>query len=107
MPEKAVKGVLLDVDYENRETRGENRSIIRLFVRTEKGIEIFEDMAFRPYFFVTASNAKEAELALGKAVFAENSRIAAIKRVKKTNAENALQLEFNSVGDLTNARQGI
>ncbi len=107
MPERIIKGILLDVDYENKETPEGNRSIIRLFVRTEKGIEIFEDQAFKPYFYVTASDVTEAEAALRKAVFAENSRIAAIRKQQKTNAEKVLLLEFNSVGDLTNARQSI
>ncbi len=103
MADREVEGILLDVDYENRH----DASVIRLFVRTEKGIEIFEDGEFKPYFFVTASHAGKAETALLAATFAEGAKTAGIKQVKKTNASNVLMLWFNSVQQLTAARQGV
>ena len=47
MGAKRVKGILLDVDYVSKE----GKSTIRLFLREEKGIKIYKDENFRPYFF--------------------------------------------------------
>ena len=47
MASKVVRGVLLDVDYVDN---GKS-SQIRLFVKTAKGIDVFSDRAFHPYFY--------------------------------------------------------
>lgn len=103
MPGKEIEGVLLDVDY----TGSGGRSIIRLFVRTASGIEIFEDTEFRPYFFVRARDTEKAEKALLGTAFSDGARISKISKPKRINELNILQLEFDSVKDLTGVRSEI
>ena len=100
MPEKTVRGILLDVDYVNK---GE-KSVIRLFVKTKQGIQIFEDASFKPYFFAVVRDAKKAERELKEAVFAEGTKIASIETVEKSNADNVLKLSFENVQELVATR---
>jgi len=103
MGEKTVKGILLDVDYVNRD----DKSTIRLFVKTAKGIESFEDNSFKPYFYVTVNDLKRAENALKEARFGEGISIASVERAKKINAESVLKLSFDNVQQLVAARAEI
>jgi len=103
MAEKTVSGILLDAGYANKG----NRSIIRLFVSTGKGIQIFEDLEFRPYFVVTTDGQAMSEKALGEAVFGEGTKIFSVEKVKKSNAENVLKLSFERVQDLVQARTEV
>jgi DNA polymerase I len=103
MARKKVSGILLDADYVSR---GE-RSVIRLFVRTGKGIEAFEDLSFKPYFFVRVSDLGKAEKDLREAVFAEGVKIERVERVERINAENVLKLVFGNVQQLVQARAEV
>jgi DNA polymerase I len=103
MPSKRVSGVLLDADYINRE----EKSVVRLFVKTGKGIEAFEDPSFRPYFFVTVSDLDEAKQALEKETFGGASKALKVEEEKKANAEKVLKLSFASVQDLVQARSKV
>ncbi|MCX6799122.1 MAG: DNA-directed DNA polymerase, partial [Candidatus Diapherotrites archaeon] len=103
MGESKVNGVLLDVDYANRG----GKSVIRLFVRTSSGIEIFEDPLFRPYFFVTVEDPEKAGKALLAAQFSEGAKIAGARSAKTANAEKALRLEFDSVQHLAAIRNEL
>ena len=103
MGERAVEGILLDVDYAG----SGGRSVIRLFVRTACGIEIFEDTEFKPYFFVRVKDPEKAEKALLGTAFSEGARISRISRPKRISEPNILQLEFDSVKDLTGVRSEI
>lgn len=103
MPEKTVRGILLDVDYINK---GE-KSVIRLFVKTKQGIQIFEDASFKPYFFATVSDVKKAKRELKEAVFGEGTKIASIEIVEKSNADNVLKLLFENVQGLVATRAEV
>lgn len=103
MATKTVRGILLDVDYVNRD----GKSVIRLFVRTGKGIEAFEDRLFKSYFFVTVEDLEKAKKSLGEASFAENAKIASIEAVEKINAEKVLRLVFDNVQSLVAARAEV
>lgn len=103
MGEKNVEGILLDVDYVNRD----GRSIVRLFVSTEKGMEAFEDASFKPYFFARVRDLEKAKKGLEEAVFGEGVKISSIERVERSNAENVLKLSFDSVQGLVQARAEV
>jgi len=103
MGERVIEGILLDVEYAN----AGGKSIIRLFVRAENGIGIFEDHSFKPYFFVVVSDLQKAKKELAGAVFGEGAKIAKIEPVKKTDYENVLKLSFENVQELVAARSGI
>ncbi|MBN2067768.1 MAG: DNA polymerase [Candidatus Diapherotrites archaeon] len=109
MQEKTTKGILLDVDYVNREEGSAKKSVIRLFASTGKGIEAFEDWNFKPYFYVKAQDLDKAEKALGEAAFGESRevKVKSIERVKRANAENILRLSFENVQDLVAARAEV
>ena len=98
-----IKGILLDVDYTTRE----GKSVIRLYVRTKKGIELFEDSKFKPYFFVSTEDSKKAEKALREAVFENGVKVLAVKREEKENAANVLKVSFANVQELIEARKEI
>ena len=57
MAGQKTKGILLDLD---QKIEG-NQSIIQLIVKTKKGIEVFEDREFRPYFYVILEGEKYAQ----------------------------------------------
>ncbi len=103
MGEKTAKGILLDVGYTNQ---GE-KSVIRLYVKTEKGIEIFEDYSFKPYFFVTVNDLERAKKAIGEAAFKDGGKVAGIEEVKRANAEKVLKLSFENVQQLVAARAEV
>lgn len=91
------KGILLDIDYEDKE----EKSVIRLYARSGNKIETIEEKAFKPYFYaVVDSWNKEKELL-------KEVKIAKIFRTQKTNAEKVLKLEFDSTKDLKNAREAV
>ena len=94
---RTVKGILLDVDYIDRE----DSSAIRLFVKTKKGIEIFLDKKFHPYFY--AAGDEGAAKAIKEAVFGENTKALS---VEKANG-NLLKVVFERVRGLTDARKEI
>jgi len=99
------KGILLDIDYEMQA----NASVIRLFLKTKKGIQAFHDLAFKPYFFVVpASDEKPDSLAkeLLKAVF-NGSKASEAEVVEKNGLGKVIRLEFNSTLDLVNARTEV
>lgn len=105
MPEKATetaKGMLLDVDYANEN----NISVIRLFVRTKKGIEIFRDLEFRPYFYVIAKDAAKALTEIKGTVFSEGVR-ARDAEIVETASGNAIKIYFDLVQHLKKARDEI
>ena len=98
-----VKGILLDVDYVSRD----GKSTIRLFLREKKGIGIYKDEGFRPYFFVRVNDLEKAKKTLKETVFGECTKIKSIERVEKANADNVLRLVFENVQDLIIARTDI
>ncbi len=103
MEVKKAKGILLDVDYVSKK----GKSIIRLFLREEKGIGIYKDESFKPYFFVRVNDIKKAKKTLKETVFGENAKIKSVEQVEKTNADNILKLIFENVQDLVIARTDI
>ena len=103
MGTKRAKGILLDVDYVSR---GQN-SVIRLFLREENGIGIYEDPEFRPYFFVRVNDLEKAKKTLKETVFGEGVKIKSIEGIEKSNADNVLKLSFENVQSLVIARTDI
>lgn len=98
-----VKGILLDADYE----MNASESIIRLFVRTAKGIEVFFDPSFKPYFYVIPAG-KPEEL-LNELLKSEVNGSKALKGevVERKDSGRVIKLVFNSTLDLVNARKEI
>lgn len=103
MPEKKVTGILLDADYTTRE----EKSVIRLFVKTEKGIEILEEENFRPYFLTEVQDIEKAKKSLEETVFGEGTKIASVEEVERSNSEKVLKLCFKNVQDLVTARAEV
>ncbi|MBU1120287.1 MAG: DNA-directed DNA polymerase [archaeon] len=102
-----AKGILLDADSV---TGKENESIIRLYVKGEKGIEIFEERSFKPYFYVIVEDVRKAKKELMEREFEgkeEKIRILNAEEVKKKNAENVLKLSFNSTNELSEVREQV
>jgi DNA polymerase I len=99
MAPSQFRGLLLDVDYLD----SGGKSQIRLFVRTEKGIEFFFDRHFKPYFFVKCRDREKAAKEIKKRVFGEGARASAVGDGKA----GTLKVEFNSVSDLKDARGEI
>ncbi|MFH1752030.1 MAG: DNA-directed DNA polymerase [archaeon] len=105
---KEVKGILLDLDYHNIE----GKSVIRVYVKTSKGIERFEDKSFKPFFYALTRNKKELKQAiklLPETTLDKEGKklINAIKEVKKNNYENVLKLEFDNTTNLVQARKHL
>ena len=100
-----ISGILLESDYAENERK---QSMIRLWVRTRKGLQSFTDSKFRPYFYVIAEDEPKTKAALEKAEFGERkARIRSVEIVKKENAENVLKLSFDSTSDLIAAREEV
>ncbi|MEW6295818.1 MAG: DNA-directed DNA polymerase [Candidatus Diapherotrites archaeon] len=100
---KTVQGILLDLDSIQTV---EEKSAIRIFLKTQKGIEILTEKKFRPYCYVIYSGDKEKlKEALLEREFGEHkAKIREIREVKKENEEKVLQLFFDSTRDLSTAR---
>jgi len=96
-----IKGLLLDIDsiLEN------NQSIIRLFVKTEKKIEIFKDKNFLPYLFVEVKDKKKAEKEILMHEFKDSEK--KVKALKVEEWKEYLKVYFNSTTDLVLARTTI
>ncbi len=94
-----VNGLLLSIEYNTNE---QNQSIIHLYVKTNKRIELFTDSKFHPYYYVKVTNKKEALKELN-----EFKEIKILKIKECENKTNLLKLYFNSTSDLTNSRQKI
>ncbi|MBI5884643.1 ribonuclease H-like domain-containing protein, partial [archaeon] len=99
------KGLLLDVDYEAIE----GKSVIRLFVKTIKGLMVFHDLEFKPYFYAVPAKQEEAESLMEKLAEArfENIKAAKAEVVEKAGVGKAIKLSFDSTLDLTIARKGV
>ncbi len=100
------KGFLLDVQYYSN---SENKSVIQLFLKTVKGIQIFEDKSFSPYFYVILEKAGEKHLKELKNAQLGSEKIKTLNAFVETkkSEKNVVKLEFNSVKDLTIAREEI
>jgi len=103
MNEKKIEGILLDCDYKD----SEKHSIIRLFVRSKKGIENFEFPEFKPYFYITTDGSLSEKKLLEKDFGEHAVKIFKVERVKKENSEHCFKLSFNKVSELTAAREEI
>ena len=97
-----ISGFLLDADY----TDVSEKSVIRLFIKTEKSHEIVKDHSFRPYFYAIVENPEK-----DKAKIAEDLK-GVLKRAeiveKKLNINDkpreVLKLTFDSTRMLVDAR---
>lgn len=98
MASKVVQGVLLDVDYVDN---GKS-SQIRLFVKTEKGIKVFFDRAFHPYFYAGVSGKGAAE-----EIEAQKFSEGAVALKVKPAIGETVKVEFARVAELTIARKEI
>jgi len=97
-----TNGILLDVDS----IQENEKSVIRLFVKTEKGIEIFKDKNFYPYFYVKATNKKKAMQEIMKKEFKGKEQTA--KAVKtEEGIDDSIKVYFNNTNDLVLARETI
>ncbi len=97
-----TKGVLLDIDsvQENEKT------IIRLYVKTEKETQIFREKNFLPYFFVETDDKKKAQKSIMETEFKGKEKNA--KAVKtEEGKQNTIKVYFNSTTDLVTARETI
>jgi len=98
-------GLLLDVDYENNT---EHFSVIRLYLRTKKGLEIFYFPEFRPYFYAIVQNPNEQKKAISEQIFGKDAfSPLKVEEVEKGNAENVLKLVFKNTEQVTIARDEI
>ena len=97
-----TKGILLDIDsiQENEKT------IIRLYVKTEKGIEIFKDKTVMPYFYVQVSDKKKAIKEIKETTFKDNEKTAKAVKIEQ-GLEDSLKIYFNSTIDLVISRETI
>lgn len=96
-----IKGLLLDVDS----IQVNEQSIIRLYVKTQKGIEIFTDKSFLPYFFVEVRDKTKAIKEIMKTEFKDKEKIA--KVIKIEEFKEYLKVFFASTTDLVTAREKI
>ncbi|MFA4907057.1 MAG: DNA-directed DNA polymerase [archaeon] len=102
----SLQGSIIDTDYFQDK---KNNSVIRLFVKTGKGIEILCDPDFRPYFYVIAeSNPEALAKKIRRAEFGESkAKAVSVEKAEKENAENALKLSFRNTSDLVTAREEL
>lgn len=107
-----IKGILLDADY----LVEAGAAVIRLYVRTSKGIQVIYDHGFKPYFYVIVKEPKEAVKKLGEIEFRGEdkrthtegvSRAVKVEQVEKENAENVVKLTFRNTEDLIRARGAV
>lgn len=108
MKKDRIQGFLLDVDYVQKE----KDSVIRVWVRTEKGLEKFFDKNFSPYIYAILSKEAEKakkELLAEKFAEFEIKGIQAVKRRIGLNEkeEDVLKIAFNSTKDLVIARKEL
>ncbi|MBU2476484.1 DNA-directed DNA polymerase [Candidatus Micrarchaeota archaeon] len=97
-----TKGILLDIDS----IQENEKSVVRLYVKTGKKIEIFKDTEFQPYFFAEVSDKKKAEQEIMEKEFiGKESKAKAVKI--EEGKENSLKIYFNSTTDLVTARETI
>ncbi len=99
-----IQGILLDIDsvQENEKT------VLRLYVKTEKGIEIFKEKNFLPYFYVKTKE-KDKEKAKKELLETEfKGKENNAKAVKtEESIEGSLKVFFNSTTDLVVAREKV
>ncbi|MBU2099942.1 DNA-directed DNA polymerase, partial [Candidatus Micrarchaeota archaeon] len=97
-----TKGILLDIDS----IQENEKSVVRLYVKTGKKIEIFKDTEFQPYFFAEVSDKKKAKQEIMEKEFiGKESKAKAVKI--EEGKENSLKIYFNSTTDLVTARETI
>ncbi len=96
-----IKGILLDIDsiQENEKT------VIKLYVKTEKKIQIFTEKNFLPYFFVETDSKEKALKKIMETEFKDSGKT--VKAVKAKEWKNYIKVYFNSTADLVTARQKI
>ena len=103
MSDEKIQGILLDCDY----TDTKEKSAIRIFARTKKGIECFEFPSFQPYFYIITDGSLSEKKLLEKEFGEKKAKIAKVEKAARENAENALKLSFSKVSELTMAREEI
>ncbi len=97
-----MRAMLLDCDYKTKN----GKSIIQLYVRTEKGIEKFEDQAFQPYFYVILDSEKSAKN-LQNFTFEGGFKALKVEKAERKNAEHAFKLLFESTEQVVQARDQV
>ena len=105
MVEGKVRGILIDVDYSTDQKKD---ICLNLFVKTPKGLEIFEERKFKPYFYVVVSDAEKAKKELLAREFGEEKiKIQRIEEVKPKNVEHALKLYFRNTMEVVSVREHV
>src|SRR3989344_1340265 len=105
MVEGKVRGILIDVDYSTDQKKDICRTC---FVKTPKGLEIFEERKFKPYFYVVVSDAEKAKKELLAREFGEEKiKIQRIEEVKPKNVEHALKLYFRNTQEVVSVREHV
>ncbi len=100
-----TKGILLDADYFINE---KEEATIRLFLHTEKGLEVFAEKNYSPYFYVIVDDAEKRLKELEQMRFGDKKF--SPKKVtieKKGNAKNALKIFFKNTFELKIARDEV
>ncbi|MAG22055.1 MAG: DNA polymerase [Candidatus Diapherotrites archaeon] len=98
MSKDKIQGLLLDVDYITQD----EKSCIRLFIKTDKGIETFFDKNFYPYFYTRILDENTAEQ-IRDYEFSEGVKVKSVK----TKHAGMLKVEFENVPNLLVARKEI
>lgn len=97
-----ITGFLLDADYVDEH----EKSVIRLFIKTENGHEIVKDHSFKPYFYAIVENPEKDSLRIAedlKGILREYE-IVEKKLVINENPKKVLKLIFDSTRMLVEAR---
>src|SRR3989344_2723962 len=105
MSGNTITGILLDADYTIDEKKG---IALNLFVKTHKGIEVFTEKKFKPYFYVVVSDPEKAEKELLAREFGEGkAKIQKIEKAHVKNAEHCLKLYFRNTQDVIAVREHV
>ncbi len=107
MAVEKARGILLDIDY-----LMEEKSIIRLFIKTKKKTLVLRDPSFEPYFYLVVSgNAREAAKKIMEEDFygVKVTRVEVVKKKLSPEKEprEVLKLFFNSTKEVKEMRNRI
>ncbi|MFH1895452.1 MAG: DNA-directed DNA polymerase [archaeon] len=96
-------GILLDIDS----IQLNDKTIVRLYVKTGNGTEIFSDENFLPYFYVKTKDKEKTIKEIMEKEFKGTERTAKAVKTETDKEKDAVKVYFNSTQDLIAARETI